>query len=991
MRRLLSAGLLALLAFSSCETEQVDDIRKNGNGESNVKFSVWLPGTRPESRALSANDECNVQTIDILMFAQSGGGWQYSAGCSGASITTDGSDRNKKTFTIRMRHGNYDLVMFANARELIRSIDLEGKTKSEVLALMVEEVPAGGKWIANASASGYKEIPMWAEVGNMTVNDNTEITETEGITLTRMLARVDVQIDAQVSNFTITSVDVYNYNTKGSLVPPTGGWNGSANPPRATAPNVPATSVMTKGPLVYDNNDGRSEINTAGNNCAMEVYIFEAENHTGTGHTTGKEHLERCCIVVGGLYDANGNGDFTDDGPATYYRADFSTGTDASEVFLDVLRNHHYTFNITKVSEPGHDTSEDAFQGAKKIEFTVEVTPWGMDNQVPLPWEVRESSNCYIVSTGGKPFNIPIYGQMGQAIAAGELPDTWLTSDMTLGAELIWSDNSSPTAVVEQLKAYNYSDVTRALLTVNPGNTQGNALIGVYNDANKNGTRDSEEAYLWSWHIWALNKDNMPKETGGFMDRSIGSLRVGSWAVVRAVGDPVIPLTYEWGRKDPLPAGTMDRKLYDKNGAVLTIINGAVNTLAYSVQNPTRFITNWAPANSYWGAFKTAYDPCPNGYRVPTQAEYTTTWSGWDITTTYSIYNAKGGWYPLWMQFNAHYHHRLWLAGTAGNMLSLQYKGSSSLDGAVQQVLDSYWRNAEGGVTVRCINDGTAPAPVTPTLTTDSDGMFFDADGSTYNIEVTSNTAWTASVKRGTNVVTAGDADLMGQPLISAFNGTSVNNYVSGGTAGTQTVQTITITTEDIASMPNDGQGDLSIVFMDAANGSILHTTTFTVGVIMEPDYWEIEHTSAEYGYVHLYMLKENRHWDASYTDWYYYNNVPAGENTANTPPLGPQLSPPNEFSCAAVPSKDASKPWRLPTSNELRTLLQYVNANEGIAYYGFVNIYGGSYWTATYHNDDTSYAVALAGDQPGGTQGAPKYSVGLMGPAYARCVRDVD
>lgn len=394
--RMLIAGALLLLTVSSCVDDRYADNRGGvGDGETLVKFSVWLPGSSSTTRALTADEENHVETIDILIFEQ-GGNWVENARCSGSDITDvtpNGSNISKKSFTIKMHHGTYDMVMLGNARELVSGMNMTGKTKLEILTMLTEQMPAQGKWLTDASNMAYKNIPMWGDIGNVTIDGNTQNLDAKDIHLTRMLARVDVQIATGVK-FVLTSVDVYNYNTEGALVP-TANWDSSNK--RVNAPTIPSNSTLTKEPLEYNNENSKTEINTTDNKCAMEIYLFEAENHTDNGHTTGKGLLNRTCIVVGGRYE--------NDLKLSYYRADFSTGTGDSEKFLDVLRNHHYTFNITKVGSSGHDTSEGAFKGTQNIDFTVKVTNWGDNINVPLTNKPERwaRSNIVWIADGAQP------------------------------------------------------------------------------------------------------------------------------------------------------------------------------------------------------------------------------------------------------------------------------------------------------------------------------------------------------------------------------------------------------------------------------------------------------------------------------------------------------------------------------------------------------------------------------------------------------------
>lgn len=337
----LFAGLLPLLMMASCLDEVGVNVNPDPNSESMVTFSLQVPGSSsPSSRALEETDENSVTEIDILGFDKNRGEYVYKASCNNITGTS-----KIKSFTIKLRQGEYDLVIFANARSIINSVQLEGKTKTNALALLTTTMPSGGKWIANTGTSGYKPFPMWGDVGIVTVS--SQANAEQNATLTRMTARVDVQVSA--NNFILTSVDVYNYKTKGTLVPKNAG-----------KPNVPQSSNLI-GPITYE----ETEINTEENQCTNEIYIFESDNHTEDDDV--KDLTDRTCLVVGGKWK--------DDDKPTYYRMDFAIMENNTQVYLDVLRNHKYIFNITKVSGPGHDDSETAFKSVP-TNIEAEVLEW---------------------------------------------------------------------------------------------------------------------------------------------------------------------------------------------------------------------------------------------------------------------------------------------------------------------------------------------------------------------------------------------------------------------------------------------------------------------------------------------------------------------------------------------------------------------------------------------------------------------------------------
>lgn len=353
----LFTGIAFLLTTVSC-SEEVEVNKPNSKSEASVTFSLQVPGaSRPETRALDGDAENSVQEIDILAFKKDGGEYVYKASCNDISGTS-----NKKTFTIKLRQGEYDLVILANARAIVNNAPIEGLAKTEALALLTAAMPEGGKWIANTGASSYMPFPMWGDVGNVTVNAQTN--ENKSAVLTRMTARVDVLVTGDAANnFKLTSVHVYNYNTEGALVPVS--WDKTNA--KATAPNIPESSTLTMGPIIYNN----AEINTVENQCTNEVYLFEADNHTGEGEV--KESADRTCLVVGGIWDADADSKFDEE--PTYYRMDFSMTKDDSQIYLDVLRNHKYIFNITKVSGSGEENPETAFKSVP-VNIEAEVLEW---------------------------------------------------------------------------------------------------------------------------------------------------------------------------------------------------------------------------------------------------------------------------------------------------------------------------------------------------------------------------------------------------------------------------------------------------------------------------------------------------------------------------------------------------------------------------------------------------------------------------------------
>ncbi|MDE6499583.1 MAG: hypothetical protein K2K83_02615, partial [Rikenella sp.] len=184
---------------------------------------------------------------------------------------------------------------------------------------------------------------------------------------------------------------------------------------------------------------------------------------------------------------------------------------------------------------------------------------------------------------------------------------------------------------------------------IRTGTARGNAVVGLF---------DAAGTCVWSWHIWATDYDPEAKTQqvdGGaiFMDRNLGAL--GDHRI-RIEGKG---LYYQWGRKDPFPHPAAHGSGILAPVSVLEGYEFGVHdtnepfmredfSVAWSVAHPTIFLHyissgRWcyASESALWhtpnvsGSGKTAYDPCPPGWRVPRS-------SAWAVDKMYSIYTVSG-------------------------------------------------------------------------------------------------------------------------------------------------------------------------------------------------------------------------------------------------------------------------------------------------------------------------------------------------------------
>lgn len=260
-------------------------------------------------------------------------------------------------------------------------------------------------------------------------------------------------------------------------------------------------------------------------------------------------------------------------------------------------------------------------------------------------WNTYLTNSSGVINTGKSIDKVKVYWQTRDAGTIGEFVLGYAVSD----------DNHS-----NMVNLQNGDDTENARIHVKaPLSQGGNAVIAAYHG----------NTVVWSWHIWVT--DYIPKglegtineiarvaaienaragtqkgtvhtyggvswtvPTGAFyncvmMDRNLGATRAGIQSglvdAVRTFG-----LLYQGMRKDPFFStadGTPSEvnTIYDGMGR--TIAGGvqkntsSICTLDATVQNPltfyskiynTNYIANWGGDDA-----KTLYDPCPEGWRVP--------------------------------------------------------------------------------------------------------------------------------------------------------------------------------------------------------------------------------------------------------------------------------------------------------------------------------------------------------------------------------------
>ena len=340
-----------------------------------------------------------------------------------------------------------------------------------------------------------------------------------------------------------------------------------------------------------------------------------------------------------------------------YYRA-YLGGDQPTDFNLYENTDYNWTFNIKSAN----------YREDGRIQL-LDQTPVKSVNLV-------ETSNCFMMQPGTNICFNPYKHSAGTNGWNTYLTDgTTLTTDKKIATvEVLWQTKDTGTSgdlvmgyVIDDdhhenlVNTSDISDINKALVHVKvPVTNGGNAVIAA---------RNASGIIVWSWHIWI--SDYVPKgldaasvvnassrataissaqnatqngavqvyqgiswtdPAGAFykcviMDRNLGATRAGIQDN-QTDGQRTLGLLYQGGRKDPFFAaadGTTKntKTIYDGAGEPLDIDKKTLTTVAALIQNPKAFAVggNYSyPESSYnWNGDgpKTIYDPCPKGWRVP--------------------------------------------------------------------------------------------------------------------------------------------------------------------------------------------------------------------------------------------------------------------------------------------------------------------------------------------------------------------------------------
>ena len=374
MKKWITYSLIGLLSVGlfSCQDEDNDPAPSAGK-EMTVRLE--LPARQvqdgPATYAMPADEE-KIEHIAVLAFKTDPafpddvdkGIFLYRAG-----VSYNRSNPTSCVIKVQEMDDAQTFVIIANARDTVDNATLqEGDTKAAVIQkLTMTQATA-------FDSSTMTSIPMWGEVGNKVVKSGT-VPNNLTCKLYRMLAKINVKVDAGISStdFTLRSVRLYMPRQKGAIIP--GNWSsytGSVpgEPDKAVVmPTEPAKETIPKPATSY-------LYTTTTGSIQDRIYTFEARN----AGSPAVDMPDKACLVVGGWYNNDKTKEY-------YYRLDLKSGATQ----LDILRNFIYNVTITGVGGIGVEDPDDAYEGLSVIEASVE--PWN-----PVTGDVQYGNSHLYVS-----------------------------------------------------------------------------------------------------------------------------------------------------------------------------------------------------------------------------------------------------------------------------------------------------------------------------------------------------------------------------------------------------------------------------------------------------------------------------------------------------------------------------------------------------------------------------------------------------------------
>lgn len=523
---------------------------------------------------------------------------------------------------------------------------LSNKSISAVQEMTVKAVDSKLNAIStDATGNGLANMPYYLYLENVNITSEGKIESPEGKDVRLMLKRlaVKVQLDWTISSsmkadgYVLKEVKLCQVPAHYRLIPQreaTDRW-GEVYP---TSVAEFVDFYRLKGAKIEDGTTTTNTVWIPANARGISAYatspLYRNKNNANAAATYAE-------FVVDNITKKE----------RLYYRA-YLGGNETNDFNLLENRNYHWTININKanyINDPRIQLLDQTPVISTNLQPTANCFMMVPGTNIcfnPYKHEAGTNGwNTYLTDGNG---NINSYKEITKVEVLWQTKDAGTSGDLVLG---YFVDETNHENLVNLTDG---SNINNARIHVKAPNTNGgNAVIAAYNN----------NTIVWSWHIWISDyvpatltgdiasvsrlaaieaaqnatRNGMVHVYGGIswtdpngsfykcviMDRNLGATKGGlqnnavDW--VRTFG-----MLYQGGRKDPIfgtPDGGTDEShtIYDGNGNALELDKTSakiVPTLDQTIQNPLKFYGS--PVNNWNGdASKSIHDPCPKGWRIP--------------------------------------------------------------------------------------------------------------------------------------------------------------------------------------------------------------------------------------------------------------------------------------------------------------------------------------------------------------------------------------